>query len=152
MGQESMANYDQEGRNARRPNPVDIHVGSRVRLRRMLVGMSQEKLGEFLGLTFQQVQKYEQGKNRIGASRLHAISQVLGVSIQYFYDELEGNIGVGFAINGFRDPPPENLISDFMASREGIDLIKAIIRIKDPAVRRAIISLAQSLAGDDEAS
>lgn len=146
MGRDSMPNDDSEERNARRPNPVDVHVGGRVRMRRMLVGMSQEKLGEFLGLTFQQVQKYEQGKNRIGASRLHAISQVLAVPIQYFYDDLDGNSGAGLAVAGFRDPPPENLISDFMASREGVDLLKAIVRVKDPAVRRAIVALVEALA------
>ena len=77
-----------EERGSRRANPVDVHVGSRVRLRRMLLGMSQEKLGEHLGLTFQQVQKYEKGINRIGASRLFDLSQVLGVPVQFFYEEL----------------------------------------------------------------
>ena len=76
---------DEKG--SRRPNPIDIHVGSRVRFRRMLLGMSQEKLGEKLGLTFQQVQKYEKGINRIGASRLFDLAQVLGVSVQFFYEE-----------------------------------------------------------------
>ena len=77
-----------EERGARRANPIDVHVGSRVRLRRMLLGMSQEKLGEHLGLTFQQIQKYEKGINRIGASRLFDLSQVMGVPVQYFYEEL----------------------------------------------------------------
>ena len=76
-----------QNRNARKPNPIDIHVGSRVRFRRMLLGMSQEKLGELLGLTFQQVQKYEKGINRIGASRLFEIANVLGVNVQFFYDD-----------------------------------------------------------------
>ena len=76
-----------QGRSARRPNPIDVHVGGRVRFRRMLLGMSQEKLGERLGLTFQQVQKYEKGINRIGASRLFELANVLGVEVQFFYDE-----------------------------------------------------------------
>ena len=75
------------GKGSRRPNPIDVHVGSRVRFRRMLLGMSQEKLGEKLGLTFQQIQKYEKGINRIGASRLFDLAQVLGVSVQFFYEE-----------------------------------------------------------------
>src|SRR6476659_2664637 len=76
---------DEKG--SRRPNPIDVHVGSRVRFRRMLLGMSQERLGEKLGLTFQQIQKYEKGINRIGASRLFDLAQVLGVSVQFFYEE-----------------------------------------------------------------
>ena len=76
-----------QNKNARRPNPIDVHVGTRVRFRRMLLGMSQEKLGEMLGLTFQQVQKYEKGINRIGASRLFELANVLGVNVQFFYDE-----------------------------------------------------------------
>ena len=78
---------EEAGRNSRRANPMDVHVGTRVRLRRMLLGMSQEKLGENLGLTFQQVQKYEKGVNRIGASRLYDLAKVLGVTVQFFYDE-----------------------------------------------------------------
>src|SRR6478752_10537797 len=81
------ATSEETPRGSRRANPMDVHVGSRVRLRRMLLGMSQEKLGEHLGLTFQQVQKYEKGINRIGASRLFDLSQVLGVPVQFFYEE-----------------------------------------------------------------
>lgn len=148
MGQDRMADDDHEGRNARRPNPIDLHVGSRVRLQRMLAGMSQEKLGEFLGLTFQQVQKYEQGKNRIGASRLHAISQVLGVPVQFFYDELDGNTAAQHAGPGFPEPPQQNFVTSFIGTREGLELNKAFVRIPDAAVRRAIIDLVRSLAGE----
>ncbi|RPI31359.1 MAG: XRE family transcriptional regulator, partial [Hyphomicrobiaceae bacterium] len=84
---ELAAAADGEEKGSRRPNPIDVHVGSRVRFRRMLLGMSQEKLGEKLGLTFQQIQKYEKGINRIGASRLFDLAQVLGVSVQFFYEE-----------------------------------------------------------------
>src|SRR5512145_286688 len=93
---------EEEKASSRRPNPIDIHVGSRVRLRRMLLGMSQEKLGERLGLTFQQIQKYEKGVNRIGASRLFDLAQVLGVPVQFFYEELA--VG-GAAAGGFAERP-----------------------------------------------
>ncbi len=86
--EEALEDHDAEERSSRRPNPIDAHVGSRVRLRRMLLGMSQEKLGEHLGLTFQQVQKYEKGVNRIGASRLFDLAHVLGVPVQFFYDDV----------------------------------------------------------------
>src|SRR5262249_52726692 len=97
---------------SRRPNPIDLHVGSRVRLQRMLLGMSQEKLGERLGLTFQQIQKYEKGINRIGASRLFDLAQVLGVNVQFFYDEAPGVMGAannGLAsVGGFAERPADN--------------------------------------------
>ncbi|MDX2287463.1 MAG: helix-turn-helix transcriptional regulator [Hyphomicrobiaceae bacterium] len=138
-----------EERNARRPNPIDIHVGSRVRLRRMLLGMSQEKLGEHLGLTFQQVQKYEKGVNRIGASRLFDLSQVLGVPVQFFYEEVPGpSTGDGMS---FAERSGDSYVFDFLSSREGLELNKAFVRVADPRVRRAIVDLVRSLAGDVEA-
>src|SRR5918992_4717448 len=85
---------------ARRANPIDLHVGSRVRLRRMLLGMSQEKLAERLGLTFQQIQKYEKGINRIGASRLFDLAQVLGVPVQFFYDDAPVAVTAERAVGG----------------------------------------------------
>jgi transcriptional regulator with XRE-family HTH domain len=134
---------------SRKPNPVDIHVGGRVRFRRMLLGMSQEKLGERLGLTFQQVQKYEKGINRVGASRLYDLSQVLGVPIQFFYDEAPGHHAdnTGHANSG--DRPSESTITEFLNTREGLELNKAFVRIHDAKVRRAIVELARSLAGED---
>ena len=95
-----MEEIEPEDRGSRRANPIDVHVGSRVRLRRMLLGMSQEKLGEHLGLTFQQIQKYEKGINRIGASRLFDLSNVLGVPVQFFYEELPVTEGDGAAAAG----------------------------------------------------
>ena len=89
--------------NPRKSNPVDIHVGGRVRLRRMLLGMSQEKLGESLGLTFQQIQKYEKGANRIGASRLFELARILGVNVQYFFEELAGQEGFFAGCLGYPD-------------------------------------------------
>ncbi len=140
-----------EERNARRANPMDAHVGSRVRLRRMLLGMSQEKLGEQLGLTFQQVQKYEKGVNRIGASRLFDLAQVLGVPVQFFYDEAP--VAEGFVpADGMAERPQEGFALDFLSSRDGLELNKAFVRISDPKVRRAIVDLVRTLGGDDEAS
>ena len=125
------------------PNPVDRHVGSRVRMRRMLVGMSQEKLGEALGITFQQIQKYEKGTNRIGASRLHQIARVLSVPVEYFYEgapQIEGT-----PAGGFSEAPPSSYVSDFLTTSEGLELIKAFIEIKDPKVRRKLVDLAKAL-------
>ena len=147
---DAVGESDPEERGSRRPNPIDVHVGSRVRLRRMLLGMSQERLGEQLGLTFQQIQKYEKGLNRIGASRLFDLSQVLGVPVQFFYDEAPvGEPHSGMAA-GFAERPTETYIVDFLASREGLELNKAFVRIGDARVRRAIVELVRALAGDSE--
>lgn len=134
-----------EERGSRRANPIDVHVGTRVRLRRMLLGMSQEKLGEHLGLTFQQIQKYEKGINRIGASRLFDLAQVLGVPVQFFYEELAvgANGGAGFA-----DRPAESYAAEFLGSREGLELNKAFARITDSRVRRSIVDLVRAFAGE----
>jgi transcriptional regulator with XRE-family HTH domain len=137
-----------EERGSRRPNPVDIHVGSRVRLRRMLLGMSQEKLGEHLGLTFQQVQKYEKGVNRIGASRLFDLAQVLGVPVQFFYDEAPQTVTDLELAPGFADRPAESYVVEFLSTREGLDLNKSFVRITDPRVRRSVVDLVRSLAGE----
>lgn len=137
-----------EERGSRRPNPVDIHVGSRVRLRRMLLGMSQEKLGEHLGLTFQQVQKYEKGVNRIGASRLFDLAQVLGVPVQFFYDEAPQAVTDLELAPGFAEPPAESYVVEFLSTREGLDLNKSFVRITDPRVRRSVVELVRSLAGE----
>lgn len=135
-----------EDRGSRRANPVDVHVGSRVRLRRMLLGMSQEKLGEHLGLTFQQIQKYEKGINRIGASRLFDLAKVLGVPVQFFYEELP--TASSDRIAGFADRPAENYAVEFLGSREGLELNKAFARITDARVRRSIVELVRAYAGD----
>jgi transcriptional regulator with XRE-family HTH domain len=140
-----------DGKGSRRPNPIDVHVGSRVRLQRMLLGISQEKLGERLGLTFQQVQKYEKGVNRIGASRLFDLAQVLGVSVQFFYDDAPaGEVGMG-ASPGLADRAGDSYIFDFLNTREGLELNKAFARITDPKARRAILDLVRSLAGEGAA-
>ncbi len=139
---------EQDDRGSRRANPIDVHVGSRVRLRRMLLGMSQEKLGEHLGLTFQQIQKYEKGINRIGASRLFDLAKVLGVPVQFFYEELP-SADAG-AASGFGERPAESYAVEFLGSREGLELNKAFARITDPRVRRSIVELVRAFAGDAE--
>lgn len=137
-------------RGSRRANPMDVHVGTRVRLRRMLLGMSQEKLGEHLGLTFQQVQKYEKGVNRIGASRLFDLAKVLGVPVQFFYDEAPAEvIGSSAPVPGFSEATSDSYVVEFLSSRDGLELNKAFARIKDPKVRRSIVDLVRSLAGDE---
>jgi transcriptional regulator with XRE-family HTH domain len=121
-------------------NPIDVLVGNRVRLRRMLIGMSQERLGELLGLTFQQVQKYEKGVNRIGAGRLFEVAHFLGVPINYFY---EGALDQNAAVNDDTPNPP---VMEFLSSGEGLQLSLAFMRIRDGKVRKRVIDLIKSLA------
>ncbi|MFS8036286.1 helix-turn-helix domain-containing protein [Xanthobacter sp. AM11] len=129
------------------PNPIDKHVGSRVRMRRMMVGMSQEKLGEHLGITFQQIQKYEKGTNRIGASRLQQISTVLGVPVAFFF---EGAPTVGPEGVGFSEEQSPAYVSDFLATSDGLTLTRNFMRISDPKVRRKIVDLVIAIAGEAE--
>ncbi len=136
----------------KKANPIDAQVGNRVRIRRMLIGMSQEKLGDLLGLTFQQVQKYEKGVNRIGASRLFDLARVLGVPIQFFYDEAPSGMRTTAAAPGFAEQPGESYVVEFLGSREGLELNKAFARITDPKVRRSIVDMVRALAGDEPAS
>jgi len=137
-----------EEKGSRRPNPIDVHVGSRVRFRRMLLGMSQEKLGEKLGLTFQQIQKYEKGINRIGASRLFDLAHVLGVPVQFFYEEAPAG-SEPEALAAYGEKPAESAIVEFLRSRDGLELNKAFVRIADVKARRAIVELVRSLAQDE---
>jgi transcriptional regulator with XRE-family HTH domain len=129
----------------KRANPVDPQVGSRVRLRRTLIGMSQERLGELLGLTFQQVQKYEKGVNRIGAGRLFDLSRILGVPIDYFYENVSAQATGprGFAENEASPP-----VLEFVSSGEGLQLSLAFMRIKEAKVRKRVLDLVKSLADD----
>jgi transcriptional regulator with XRE-family HTH domain len=130
------------------PNPIDKHVGSRVRMRRMMLGMSQEKLGDALGLTFQQVQKYEKGTNRIGASRLQQISQILQVPVAFFF---EGAPSIHPLPEGMKDAPSPAYVSDFLATSEGLALTKAFTRIKEPKLRRRIVDLVEEIAEEGKA-
>jgi transcriptional regulator with XRE-family HTH domain len=131
------------------PNPIDKHVGSRVRMRRMMLGMSQEKLGNNLGLTFQQVQKYEKGTNRIGASRLQQISQILQVSVSFFFEGAPANVN-GPRSEEMSEAPSPAYVSDFLATSDGLALTKAFMRISDMKLRRRIVDLVEQIAVDDE--
>lgn len=128
------------------PNPTDKHVGSRVRMRRMMLSMSQEKLGDALGLTFQQVQKYEKGTNRIGASRLQQISNILQVPVSFFFEgapNLPEHPHRG-------DAPSPAFVSDFLATSDGLALTKAFMQIKNPKLRRRIVDLVEQIASEHD--
>ncbi|MEZ5908622.1 MAG: helix-turn-helix transcriptional regulator [Hyphomicrobiaceae bacterium] len=132
-------------RNSRRANPIDTHVGKRMRSRRMILSLSQEDLASALGITFQQIQKYERGINRIGASRLFYLARALGVDVGYFYegaplDELDASRPPA----GFGEPE-NDFVSDALNTREGIELNRAFHQIGDPNVRRAVIELIRAL-------
>jgi transcriptional regulator with XRE-family HTH domain len=127
------------------PNPTDKHVGSRVRMRRMMLSMSQEKLGDALGLTFQQVQKYEKGTNRIGASRLQQISHILQVPVAFFFEGAPSPAG---HTDGVREAPSPAYVADFLATSDGLALTRAFTRIKEPKLRRRIVDLVEAIAGE----
>ena len=126
----------------KKANPIDVQVGNRVRIRRMLMGMSQERLGDTLGLTFQQIQKYEKGINRIGAGRLFEIARILGVSIDYFYDGIDAA-----AEEPAEGAPP---VMAFVSSGEGLQLSLAFMKIRDPKVRKRVLDLVKSLSEEEE--
>lgn len=126
------------------PNPIDKHVGSRVRMRRMMLSMSQEKLGDALGLTFQQVQKYEKGANRIGASRLQQIAHILQVPVSFFFEGAPHSPG-----GGMSEAPSPAYVADFLATSDGLSLTKAFMRIKSNKLRRRIVDLVEQIAGID---
>ncbi len=125
----------------RSPDPIDATVGNRLRERRVLIGMSQEKLGDRLGLTFQQVQKYEKGLNRVSASRLYQMAEILGVKVQYFYNDAESTpAGVAAAKAAAGE------VSDAAAAADGLQLSQAFMEISSPEVRRRIIDLVRAIA------
>jgi transcriptional regulator with XRE-family HTH domain len=134
---------------AKKPlNSIDKHVGSRVRMRRLMLGMSQSKLGDELGITFQQVQKYEKGTNRMGASRLQHISDILQVPVPFFF---EGAPHVpGQTTGNGAAPPSPAYVTEFLASSDGLALTKAFMRIKKRELRRGIVALVEGIVGDDE--
>src|SRR5262245_57291403 len=129
------------------PNPTDKHVGARVRMRRMMLGMSQEKLGDSLDLTFQQVQKYEKGANRIGASRLQQISHILQVPVSFFFEGAPQAPG-GASAPGLSEAPSPAYVSDFLATSDGLALTKAFMGIKDNKLRRRIVDLVEQIVAD----
>ena len=126
-------------------NPIDVQVGNRVRIRRMLIGMSQERLGDLLGLTFQQVQKYEKGVNRIGAGRLFEVARILSVPVDFFYEGLPTNIPAGNDTDAAAPP-----VMEFVSSGEGLQLSLAFMKIKDAKVRKRVLDLVKSLADEEE--
>jgi transcriptional regulator with XRE-family HTH domain len=138
------------------PSPIDVHVGSRVRLRRTLLGLSQEKLGEKIGLTFQQVQKYERGANRIGASRLWELSNVLDVPVQFFFSEIQPDTITAMAgITKSAGKPlatPAPYEADPLAKRETLELVRAYYRIVDPTIRRRLFDLTKALAHAEDSA
>ncbi len=129
------------------PDPIDVHVGGRVRLRRMVLGMSQDALGKALGLTFQQVQKYEKGSNRIGAGRLKQLSELLEVPIQFFYDDYDTVIGA----RGFAEEAPGDPFMDLLHSPEGVQLCRHYSEIEDPKVRKRVLELVRSISETETA-
>ena len=129
------------------PNPTDKHVGARVRMRRMMLGMSQEKLGDALGLTFQQIQKYEKGTNRVGASRLQQISDALQVHVSFMF---EGAPGASASAGGVHEAPSPAYVSDFLATSDGLALPRACTRLKDAKLRRSIVELVEQIAAREE--
>jgi len=143
---EAVVGAEKEGR----PSPIDVHVGSRIRLRRTLLGMSQERLGEALGLTFQQVQKYERGVNRVGASRLFDLSRVLDVPISFFFDDMPESLASTYGGHlsrrtaGFSEMQ-DSFTDDALNRRETLELVRAYYRITDPAVRKRVFELIKSM-------
>ncbi len=146
-----MESDKKQSRKPRKPNPIDVHVGSKVKLRRMLLGLSQENLGDRIGLTFQQIQKYEKGTNRIGASRLFELANVLGVSVQFFYDGAPVPEIIS-SVPGFAEDTTSDHIESFMTSCESIELNRAFANISAPRLRRSIVELVRTIAdcGDSE--
>ena len=128
-------------------NPIDIQVGNRVRIRRMLIGMSQERLGDLLGLTFQQVQKYEKGVNRIGAGRLFEVSRILNVPVDFFYEGVAAQLAGQPGMAESEGSPP---VMEFVSSGEGLQLSLAFMKIKDAKVRKRVLDLVKSLAEEEE--
>ena len=128
------------------PNPVDKYVGSRVRMRRIMLGMSQEKLGEALGLTFQQVQKYEKGTNRVGASRIQQIAEILQIPVSFLF---EGGPSGTVNADGTIEGPSPSYVSDFLATSEGLALTRAFTRITDAKLRRSIVELVEQIASHE---
>jgi len=132
------------------PNPTDKYVGSRVRMRRMMLGMSQEKLADALGLTFQQVQKYEKGTNRISASRLQAISQILDAPVHFFFEGAPNTVKGGHGSHGLGESPSPAYVTDFLTTSDGLALVKAFVKIKDSALRRSIVRMVEAITADQD--
>jgi transcriptional regulator with XRE-family HTH domain len=133
-------------------NPTDKHVGSRLRMRRLMLDMSQSDLADGLGLTFQQVQKYEKGANRVSASRLQHISQILQVPVPFFFEGAPAAFGVSQAAKGTAEAPSPSYVSDFLATSDGLSLAKAFMCIEDAKLRRAIVRLVEVITPETGSS
>ncbi len=139
------------GRGTGKPSPVDVHVGARVRMRRAFLGMSQTKLGDAIGLTFQQVQKYERGANRIGSSRLYDLSRVLDVPVEFFFEDMPRAVAAsspGRRPRKAKEPPSYEL--DPMAKQETLELVRAYYKISDPQVRKRLYEMVKALGAASE--
>ena len=149
----SASSTDATGDRETRPSPIDVHVGGRIRLRRTLLQMSQERLGDALGLTFQQVQKYERGANRVGASRLFDLSKVLDVPVSFFFDDMPAAYGNGggarspaMQIGGFAESQDGfGAPDDLFSRKETVDLVRAYYRISEQPVRKRVLDLIKSM-------
>ncbi len=130
------------------PSPTDIHVGSRLKQRRVMMGLSQDKLAKEVGLTFQQIQKYEKGTNRIGASRLHDFGQVLSVPVSFFFDDMATD--KPGAVPGFAEGKSEPYEVDPMSRRETLELVRAFSHITNPQVRKRIFDMIKALAAAED--
>jgi len=128
----------------KKSNATDKYVGNRVRMRRLMLDMSQAELGAALGITFQQVQKYEKGTNRIGASRLQQMSHILQVPVSFFFEGAPDIAGTP-ALTGSDEAPSLDYVSDFLASSDGLALTKAFMHIRDPKLRRSIVAFVQQI-------
>ncbi|MDC0081601.1 helix-turn-helix domain-containing protein [Emcibacteraceae bacterium] len=129
------------------PNPIDIYVGSRLRLRRALIGMSQEKLGNALEITFQQVQKYERGTNRISSSRLFQISRILDVSVSFFFDDMDTEIIK--QTEGMAEINKQVLQVDKLSRRETLEFVRAYYKITNPMVRKKIFEMVKTIGNSE---
>jgi transcriptional regulator with XRE-family HTH domain len=132
--------------NVKKPNPIDVHVGGRIRMRRNMLGMSQEKLGERLGVTFQQVQKYEKGTNRVGASRLQDIASILSAPVSYFFENAPSKEASAMPVHA--EEPANAMVMEFCSSAEGLTLNRAFVKISSPKTRKRIIELVRALADE----
>lgn len=130
------------------PNPIDVHVGARIRLRRTLLGMSQEGLADAIGLSFQQVQKYEKGANRVSSSRLFDLAHILDVQLPYFFDEMAAGVSeqTPSKLMGMKSLPGFDSEKDPMAKRETLEFVRAYYRIEDPTVRKRLADLTKAVS------
>jgi transcriptional regulator with XRE-family HTH domain len=134
--------------NVKKPNPIDVHVGGRIRMRRNMLGLSQEKLGESLGITFQQVQKYEKGTNRVGASRLQDIASILNTPVSFFFEDAPTKDSVSPPLRA--EEGPHSFAIEFCTSAEGLALNRAFVKISSPKIRKRVIDLVKALALEED--